>query len=235
MSNIQPDSTSSMQRYLSPTVCFDANHPSIQQYAHEKIQGAKSNVKKSILLYYAVRDEFPYYPYELRLNAEAFRGSTVLAKKRGHCIGKASLLVTCCRAVNIPARIGFAKVINHIGVGRLQRIFRSEQLAPHGYVELYLNQTWIKVTPAFNKELCERIQVQALDFDGKNDALFQHYNQKGKRFMQYVEEYGIFDHIPIPYVVDILRQNYPHIFTDFDIHKQAAGVDIVAHYENHKA
>ena len=43
----------------------------------------------------------------------------------------------------------------------------------HGYAEFFLRNRWVKATPAFDRALCERFGVHALEFDGVTDSLFQ--------------------------------------------------------------
>src|SRR4030067_265056 len=45
-----------------------------------------------------------------------------------------------------------------------------------GFCEFYLRGKWVKATPAFNRELCQRHNVPPLEFDGPQDSLFQPYN-----------------------------------------------------------
>ena len=75
-----------------------------------------------------------------------------MQKEDGHCIDKAVLLIALARAADIPARLCLAKVRNHIATGKLEEKIGTNILVPHGYVELWLEGQWVKVTPAFNKE-----------------------------------------------------------------------------------
>ena len=66
----------------------------------------------------------------------------------------------------------------------------------HGYTEVLLDDHWVKVTPAFNVELCERFGVLPLDFDGEHDALFHPFTADGRAHMEYVGYRGTFDELP---------------------------------------
>lgn len=79
-------------------------------------------------------------------------------------------------------------------------------------VNVYLNNTWLKVSPAFNKTLCDRFDVEPLDFDGENNSFLQQYNSKGNLFMEYVDDYGYFNDVPMEFMVTNLKEHYPHIF-----------------------
>jgi hypothetical protein len=46
------------------------------------------------------------------------------------------------RAQKIPARLGLAKVKNHIAVDQIVEKFGSDVLVPHGYIEIYLDNKW---------------------------------------------------------------------------------------------
>ena len=62
----------------------------------------------------------------------------------------------------------------------------------HGYVEVWLDEKWIKVTPVFNIELCEKVGVAVQEFDGENDSLFQEFDRAGRRHMEYLLDRGVY-------------------------------------------
>lgn len=200
-----------MKRYLQPTSFLDYETPVIKQLVSglEDLPGKK---KQAIALYEKVRDDWRYNPYRISLNQETYRASVIAVRKEAHCIEKAILLAAGLRALNIPARLQLAKVKNHIGIERLIEKFGSSELTPHGMVNLFLGGTWLKVTPAFNKELCARCQVDPLNFDGENDSMLQQFNRDGQAFMQYLEDYGTFDDVPIDFIFENFRLHYPQIY-----------------------
>ena len=78
----------------------------------------------------------------------------------------------------------------------------------HGYVEFYLGGRWVKATPAFNAELCERHRVDPLEFNGRDDAVFQAVNRENSRFMEYIEDLGTFDDVPVKRIVAAWQKEY---------------------------
>ncbi len=64
---------------------------------------------------------------------ENFKASTISKKTKGHCVEKSILLISCLRALNIPARLHLGKVKKHIGVERLIEKFGPNELCtiPH--------------------------------------------------------------------------------------------------------
>ena len=127
----------------------------------------------------------------------------------GHCIDKANLLAACARRLGIPSRLHFANVRNHIGTQDLERFLGTSLLVFHGYVELHLEGKWVAATPAFNRELCEYLNVAPLEFDGRNDSIFQAYDRAGGRFMEYVRDYGAFPDIPFELMIGEWKRYYP--------------------------
>jgi len=104
----------------------------------------------------------------LKLNSKkSMRASSVLNKGQGYCVAKAVLLAALARSRTIPARLGFADVKNHLTTERLTRLLRTDIYVYHGYTELFLNNKWVKATPAFNLTLCNNFNVKPLEFDGK--------------------------------------------------------------------
>ncbi len=185
-------------RFLEPTEIIDSDHPSIKAFAREVVSGAgESPSAKAVRLYYAVRDGIRYTPYYPFYRPEHYRASVVLQAGQGYCVPKASLLCALARACNIPARVGFAHVRNHLSTRQLLDYMGTNLFVFHGYNEFYLEDRWVKATPAFNAELCHRHRVAPLEFDGLNDSLFQPYNLDRQHFMEYVEEVGVFSDIPV--------------------------------------
>ena len=97
--------------------------------------------------------------------------------------------------------VSVATVRNHLATRQLREFMGSDLFVYHGFAEFYLEGQWVKATPAFNAELCHRHGVPPLEFDGRHDALFQAYNRANQRFMEYVEDLGIYDDIPVAAIV----------------------------------
>jgi len=77
----------------------------------------------------------------------------------------------------------------------------SDLFVCHGFVELYLEGKWVKATPAFNRGLCERHHVPPLEFNGREDSLFQPYNLRNQKFMEYVAFRGVYTDVPVEQIV----------------------------------
>jgi transglutaminase-like putative cysteine protease len=190
------------ERYLQPTSIIDSDHEKVIAFAREVTAGTEGDpVSQAVHLYYAVRDGIrytPYYPFYL---PEHYRASRVLEAGLGYCVPKASLLCALGRACGIPTRVGFAHVRNHLSTKQLLEYMGSDLFVFHGYNEFYLEGRWVKATPAFNAELCHRHRVAPLEFNGRDDSLFQLYNLDHHKFMEYVEYVGTFDDIPVKRIV----------------------------------
>ena len=106
------------EAYRRPGALIDSDHPKITAYA-SRVAGEGSDREKALRLYYAVRDGLRYDPYNTPMKREAYRASTTLAAGHGYCVNKAGLMAAVCRAVGIPARVGYADVRNHMTTKRL--------------------------------------------------------------------------------------------------------------------
>ena len=199
---------SEMRQYLqtSPTIDFD--NPAVISFT-KKISGDSTDPRnQAISLYYAVRDSIRYDPYSINLSVEGLRASTTLGTGRGWCVAKAILLAGCCRYFGIPARLGFADVRNHLTTARLRELMKTDLFFWHGYTSIYLGGLWVKATPAFNIELCERFRLKPLDFDGRNDSIYHPFDLEGNKHMEYVRYRGEFADVPIDQVIDTFRREY---------------------------
>ncbi len=197
--------------YLRPTTFIDSDNPKVIEYARLKTSETKTDQQKVIDLYYAVRDGILYDPYHLVLNPNDISASKTLARGSGYCIEKSLLLCALGRICRIPSRLGFSIVQNHISTKKFVAMLRTDKFVFHGYNEFWINNKWVKCTPAFNKSLCEKFGTNALEFDGKHDSIFQEYNG-GKKYMNYLYEYGQFDDFPFDLFVAELKKHYPHLF-----------------------
>ena len=186
-----------VKHYLKPTPIIDCDNRTIKGKADELTKSQKEVKEKARSLFYFVRDEIKYNPYMPRYLPEHFRASNTLARKDGFCVQKAVLLVALNRVVGIPARIGFAVIKNHILPEKIANMLHGNVLPEHGYAELYLNDRWIKATPVFDLEMCQKNRIVPVEFDGENDAKFHSHNQDGKLHIEYVMDRGPYEDVPL--------------------------------------
>jgi hypothetical protein len=97
----------------------------------------------------------------------------------------------------IPARVGYADVRNHLSTERMRQTMQTDLFVWHGYTDLWLDGAWVKATPAFNIELCDRFGLLPLDFDGRSDSIYHPFDKAGNRHMEYVRQRGVFDDMPL--------------------------------------
>jgi len=199
-----------MESTLQPTEFLNYLDPTFQEYV-EPFLAIEDDTEKAIALFHKVRDSFVYDPYHLDLRHEALKASTIIHKKRAWCVEKAIVLAAAFRACNIRSRLGYGIVINHIGVEKLTTILKRKEIVFHGYVEAYINNKWVKSTPAFDPIVCKIAGVPLLEWDGKKDALFHAYKGKDK-YMEYLHFYGTFDDVPLKLMNEEMKTYYPHLF-----------------------
>ena len=222
------------KQYLTATPIIDSDSKVIIDYAMSTVEDADDDpISKAVKLYYAVRDGIWYDPYIPFYRPEHYRASNVLKRGRAFCIGKASLLCALGRACGIPSRVGFADVHNHLATKQLIDFLGSNIFSYHGFLEFYLEGKWVKATPAFNKELCQRAKVKPLEFNGREDSIFQPYNEEKKLFMEYISFHGTFTDIPIDQIVDGWKETYGHERVNKWIETfEASGGDSERKFEN---
>jgi len=196
------------KKYFLATPIMDSDHARVADFAMHITQKTKDPVEKAVKLYYAVRDGIWYDPYSPFYLSEHYRASNVLKSGRGYCVSKAALLCALGRACEIPARVGFATVRNHLASRQLIEFLGTNLFVFHGFTEFYLNGCWIKATPAFNAELCNRHHVTPLEFDGRRDSIFHPYNSEKKPFMEYEKDHGSFADVPVDLILSAWKQAY---------------------------
>jgi transglutaminase-like putative cysteine protease len=193
---------------LRSTYFIDSGNLGVKDFAQTKA-GSGSDLERGVRLYYAVRDSIRYDPYGIGQKPEDYRASLCLRQKTGFCITKAALLAACARAVGIPSRVGYGDVRNHLATSKLLKLLGTDEFVFHGYTELFLDEIWVKATPAFNISLCERFGVLPLEFNGREDSLFHPYDSSGRRHMEYIRERGSFVDVPFDSIMSTFNEYYP--------------------------
>ncbi len=195
-----------MERYLQATPFIDSDDPSIRQKAQELTKGVEDPIARAKEIFYFVRDRIKYNVYTPKASPHDFRASTTLARGEGYCVQKAILLTALCRAAGIPARLRFAIIRNHLMPPKLYEIMKSDILPWHGYAEIFLNGRWVKATPAFDLEMCQKQGIIPVEFDGLNDAKFHPRDLYGRPHIEYLKDRGPFDDPPLEEIQRALRE-----------------------------
>lgn len=205
-----------MQDYLDPTPILDSDHPAVQGFVRQHAGEPGDPRRSAVALYYAVRDGIRYDPYGAGVDEASLRASSVLAAGRGWCVSKAVLLSAACRAAGIPARLGFADVRNHLSTERMRKTMDTDVFYYHGYSSIHLDGRWLKATPAFNIELCEKFRLLPLEFDGTEDSIYHPFDADGRKHMEYVRERGEFADVPLADIQQTFREKYPGMSLGMD-------------------
>lgn len=219
------------EKYLLPTYFLDSTHPVVEEFAARVCKGANTQKERAIRLYYAVRDEIRYDPYDLSPSRETFKASAVLTKGSGYCVAKAVALTALGRQQGVPSRLGFADVRNHLSTSRLREVMQNDIFYYHGYTEFFLGGRWTKATPAFNLSLCRRFKVKPLEFDGASDSIFHEFNEEEQQHMEYLRDHGSFSDLPFTELFTSYYHHYPTMFDHLGSDKAAGDFDKEAEQE----
>ena len=203
------------ERYLKPTYFIDSDHPEIKQFAEKTCRATNDDaVERAVALFYAVRDGVRYDPYGISMDPASFKASATLKRKKGYCVVKAILLASLARVVDIPSRLCFADVRNHLTTERLKEEMQTDVFVFHGYTELFLEGKWVKATPTFNKDLCDKFGVSPLEFDGRTDCMLHEFDVRGQKHMEYLKDHGHFADLPVEKMLVAMKAAYPMFFQD---------------------
>ena len=178
-------------------------------YVEDVVAGIEQDTQRTVAVYYAIRDGILYDPYSAEISVAGLKATTVLKERRGWCVSKAILLAACCRALGIPARLGYADVLNHLSTEKMRQRMKTNVFYWHGYTALYLDDRWVKATPAFNIELCEKFGLKPLEFNGRDDSIYHAFDQAGNRHMEYLHDRGQFLEPPIEAMRRTFDEYYP--------------------------
>ena len=203
-----------LEKYLEPTFTIDSNSRPIREKTRELTKDQEHVTDKAKSLFYFVRDQIKYIMYPQISREEYFKASKTLQKGEGYCVQKAVLLTTLARAADIPARLGFVDIVNHLLPQKYIALQGTNLFIYHGFTELYLKGRWIKATPAFDLNMCVESQIVPVDFDGENDTLFHPVNQDGKPHIEYTKFHGSYDDLPYTEIINACREVYGQKFVE---------------------
>lgn len=199
-----------VEQYLAPTDFLNFTHPSVVEFV-VKHRGIGTLSQQAINLYYAVRDKISYNPHHITLSISGLCASQCIESRRGWCVNKAVVYAACCRAIGVPAVLGYADVKNHITTEKLRKSMGSDTFYWHSYAMIYLEQQWVKATPAFNQRLCDKFGIVAADFNGVDDSIFMPFNKAGDKHMEYLNYRGEFADLPLAEILSTYAEMYPNL------------------------
>ena len=193
----------------TPTINFDSEI--VRAFISDNSQKNDPVADQIVSLYYAVRDQIRYDPYTPSDQLSDFSASRTLQLMRGWCVPKSILYAACCRALGVPARLGYADVRNHLSTENLRRQMGTDIFYWHGYTDAFLNDKWVKATPVFNIELCDRFRLKTLEFDGLEDSIYHPFDLDGQQHMEYLNFRGTYADLPFEEMSRDFAKYYPKL------------------------
>lgn len=161
-------------QYLQSSDYLDADHPIVIKQAAALTQGSHTDAEKVGRIYRFVRD-MPYDILEsFRYLAQGkHRASDVLEAGHAFCMGKASSFVSLCRAVGVPARIGFQQLHcpdKEFMSEEVRQLWRDRPLPWHSLGEAFVEGRWLKLDATIPANVAEaKGKPYVRDYDGAND------------------------------------------------------------------
>lgn len=196
--------------YLSPGEYVDNDHGLVAARASELRRGAANDKDVVRRIFDYVRDLTYGAPDFDRLGS--FKASDLIGRGRGYCVPKAAAFTALCRAAEVPARLGFADVSNHLASPKTLALMGGHSFAWHGCSEVFLGGRWLKASPTFDTPLCWRLGVSPLEFDGEQDAHLQPFDSLGRTFMSYDRAHGVFHDVPARFLAAEMPRLYPRAY-----------------------
>ena len=198
-----------LQQYLAPAEYVDSAATNVTAFAREAAGDATDPRARAVRLYYAVRDEIVYTPYCDFTDVE----TSGPAPARAAAPGSASARPRSSPRPRGPPAFRRASASRTCATTSAPhgsaRLMGTDTFVYHGYTDLYLEGRWVKATPAFDRGLCEKFGVRALEFDGRADSLFQPHDMAGRRHMEYLQDRGARVDVPVAEIMAAFAQHYP--------------------------
>ncbi|MBI9077709.1 MAG: transglutaminase domain-containing protein [Desulfatibacillum sp.] len=213
------------EKYLNPTPILDSDHSVVQEYVQETLQGETDPVKQAVLLFNKVRDHIGYNPYVPFHRPSDYQSSKLIERGNGYCVCKASLLCALGRAAGIPSRMGFVNIRNQAAPPVVIEILGGDLFVFHGFTEFFLDDKWVKATPAFDAPVCRSHNIDLPQFDGIHDCTLPPKDRAGKPYVDYLERFGSFHDVPLDDLLRVWEQYYGRERLDM-------WIEVLEHLEN---
>lgn len=198
---------------LAATEFLDHGQPPVRDFVQRALDGVgDAPIDKAIALHYAVRDQIHYEVYDADLSRSGLRASAIITRGMGFCVHKSIVYAAACREAGVASRIVLTDVRNHLASARLRELVGGDIFRFHALNSVHLDGKWVRATPVFNKLLCRLYGITPLEFDGRSDSMSHPYDTKGRRYMEFLHEYGEFDDFPYELVVEGIRAAHPKLF-----------------------
>jgi len=204
-------SAGSMETYLRSTYFLDLDSKTVRELAQSLTSTERTETDNAVSLFYWVRDKIHYDVYNTSFDPADFKASAIIKKKTGWCVPKAVVLTALARAAGIPSRLHFADIQNFQITDKLREMMKTDIFYYHGYTEIYLNKKWMKATPAFNIELCEKMGHKTVEFDGVSHGMLPARTHDGEKHIEYLNDRGVSADLPIDEMVLFFQEKYPFV------------------------
>lgn len=202
-----------MSDLLAATRALDHDSPVVRDFVASALTGvANTPIDRAVAIYYAVRDQIHYEVYDADLSRTGLSASAIITRGRGFCVHKSIVYAAATRAAGVQSRIVLTDVRNHLASARLRELVGGDIFRFHALNSVYLEGKWVRATPVFNKMLCKLYGITPLEFDGRTDSMSHPYDTQGRRYMEFLHEYGEFDDFPFELVVEGIRAAHPRLF-----------------------
>lgn len=202
-----------LSAYLKPTPFIDSDHSSLQALVESLTAPADNNAQKISKLFYYVRDMVHYNMYTTSSQDDGYKASRIIEKGKGFCAQKAIVFTALARAAGIPSRLVLVAIRNHKAPPEVVEVMKTDIFFPHIYNQFYINSQWISAAATFDKIICDRINVAAVEFDGLSDALLPSQDLNGDPYIDYVDQYGKFADFPYDLILENMPKYYGEAYT----------------------
>ena len=208
MSDAALTSHSDLAAYLQPSPGVDSDSERVLELAGRLTRGSQDPAETATRLFAYVRDTIRYVPYAPFDSLPAYTGQATLERGYGFCTQKSALLIALSRAAGIPARFHYADLVNHSLPERLEWVLGCNRMVYHTYVEFLLEGRWIKATPSFERQLCEKMGWRLVEFDGTSDAILHRTDLSGRLHVEYAADRGTDAGVPLSLMLDAWMREY---------------------------
>lgn len=196
--------------FLESTFFIDYTHPEIQKKAEELIRGLSAPESRAESIFYYIRDQI-VYTFRIHLEPDMYRASSVLRMKSGFCVQKAVLFCAFARAADIPAGLFFYDIRDYTLPEQMKAVLKTDVLYYHAVAALYLGRRWIPCDATLHNNLIEKKGLMPVFFS-PTGCLMHSVTADGKRHVDYIHKYGLYEDVPLKEMLEAFKNHYPHLY-----------------------
>lgn len=132
---------------------------------------------------------------------ESYYPDDTILRRSGNCIAISAVFMAILRANGVPCRFRLVQIRPSQSSFMVRTILLGKTDFPHGIVEVYINESWVQLTPIASLRFKADSGLTVLDLK----------DEMGGPKFTLIEDFGHFDEVPSALVESVGATLHPHL------------------------